>query len=574
MASVASVPESRRDEPARPWLGQWPPGIPREVTVPNLRLPDAIWASVRGWPKRTALEFYGARWSYQELWEASGRVAAGLHRGGMRAGDRVALYLPNCPSYPIAFLGALRLGLAVVPVSPLALGEDLVHLLGTTEPSAIVTLDILYPNVARVSDRVPIPRRYVAGLRELYPSYRRPFLNRRLRRRGLATGLPSAPGVHPWGELLRPPAEFPAPGSDPATEVAVLQGTGGTTGTPKAAMLTHRNLLANALQCQAWFSTERPGTTVLLASIPLTHAYGMTMALTYPLLNAGTIVLQLRPEAGEMLRLIARHRPTQIPGVPTLYRALADHPEVGRYDVRSVRICISGSAPLPAEVQRRFESITGGRLVEGYGLTEASPVTHINPIDRALRRAGSIGLPLPSTDQKVVDLETGTRTLGAGEAGELAVRGPQVMLGYYRDPAESALVRKDGWLLTGDVAILDADGYAFIVDRKKDMIDVGGLKVYPREVEEVLYTHPAILEAAVVGVPDERLGEVVRAFVVPKPGATVRPEEVIAFVRERIAHYKAPRSVEVRDALPRSPVQKVMRRSLREESVGTAPTRR
>ena len=490
---------------------------------------------------------------------------------GVPGRDRLALYVPNCPVHPIAFLGALRLGVTVVPVSPLSIGDDLRHALATTEPRGIVTLDILYPNLAKLSGGVAAPTRYVARLKELYPFYLRPFVNASARKKGYSTDFPKDPNVRPWAAMLRPPLDFPKPSTDPATEVAVLQGTGGTTGVPKAAMLTHRNLLANALQCQAWFHTERPGTTVVLAAIPLTHVYGMTVGLTYPLVNAGTIVLELRPEAGEMLKLIARHRPTQIPGVPALYRAIADHPRVGRYDVRSVRVCVSGSAPLPMEIARRFESITGGSLVEGYGLTEASPVTHANPIDRAFRKAGSIGLPFPSTDQKVVDLETGTRTMAVGEAGELAVRGPQVMLGYYRDPEETARVLRDGWLLTGDVAILDPEGYAFIVDRKKDMIDVGGLKVYPREVEEVLYRYPGVLEAAAIGVPDPAHGEVVRAYVVPTPGATLVESEVIAFVRENLAHYKAPRSVEVRASLPKSPIQKVLRRTLREEQARPAP---
>jgi long-chain acyl-CoA synthetase len=528
-------------------------------------------ASVRAWPKRTALVFNGSRWSYSQFWEATGRVAAALHRDGVRAGDRLALYLPNCPVHPIAFFGALRLGATVVPVSPLSVGDDLVHLLRDTEPAGIVTLDILYGNFAKVSGNVPVARRYVAPLRDLYPFYLRPFVNAALRKRGYSTTVPTEPPFQGWGDMLRGPSEFPRPEADPSTEVAVLQATGGTTGTPKEAMLTHRNLLANALQCQAWFQAERPGTAVVLASIPLTHVYGMTVALNYPLVNGATIILELRPEAGEMLRLIAKHRPTELPGVPTLYRAIADHPRVGRTNVRSIRVCISGSAPLPAEVARRFESITGGSLVEGYGLTEASPVTHANPIEPAYRRAGSIGLPFPLTDQKVVDLETGRRTLSVGERGELAVRGPQVMWGYYRNPEETEAVLRDGWLLTGDVATIDADGYAFIVDRKKDMIDVGGLKVYPREVEEVLYRCPGVAEAAAIGVPDDALGEVVKAFVVPMPGATLSEAEVIAYVREHIAHYKAPRRVEVRASLPKSAIQKVLRRTLRDEERGPDP---
>jgi long-chain acyl-CoA synthetase len=278
-----------------------------------------------------------------------------------------------------------------------------------------------------------------------------------------------------------------------------------------------------------------------------------------------TVLLQIRPDATEILKLIKRYRPTEFPGVPALYQAINVHPEARKYDLGSVKVCVSGSAPLPLEVAQRFTALTGAHLIEGYGLTEASPVTHANPVDGEARM-GSIGLPLPETDQRIVDAETGTRVLGIGEHGELCVRGPQVMAGYFQQPAETALVLRDGWLRTGDIGYIDADGYAFIVDRKKDMIDVGGLKVYPREVEEVLYQHPQVQEAAAVGVGDAIRGEVVWAFVVRRPASPVTEDELIAFVRDRIAHFKAPRRVIFKENLPRTAVQKVLRRVLREEA--------
>lgn len=553
------------------WWAHYPKWVPTRFEPPTRRLPDLVEESVRRWPDRDALVYYGARWTYRQLWEASGRFAAALKRDGVRPGDRVGLYLPNCPAYPIAFLGILRLGATVVQVSPLYIGQDLVHLLGDAAPAALVTLEILYPNLERVAGAVKLPPVYVARLREFYPALRRPFVNLVLRRRKLPTRMPRGPGVRPWKEALRATGELPAVAADPTKEVAVLQYTGGTTGRPKAAMLTHLNLAANALQCRAWFNIQEPGTAVVLAAIPFFHVYGMTVALNYPLLEGATIVLETRPDPGEILELVRRYRPTEFPGVPALYQAINQHPRVRRYDIRSIRVCVSGSAPLPLEVARRFEELTGGNLVEGYGLTEASPVTHANPVDRASRRAGSIGLPLPGTDQRVVDLDHPERVLGPDEVGELQVRGPQVMLGYYRQPEETRAVLSDGWLSTGDVARIDRDGYAFIVERKKDMIDVGGLKVYPREVEEVLFQHPGIADAAVIGRPDPALGEAVHAVVVAKPGAKVAEAEVIAFVRERIAHYKAPRSVEFRASLPRSAVQKVLKRSLREGAPAAAP---
>ena len=280
-------------------------------------------------------------------------------------------------------------------------------------------------------------------------------------------------------------------------------------------------------------------------------------------------MIQTRPEIRELLKLISKYRPTEFPGVPALYNAFIQQPDLARYRIRSIRYCLSGSAPLPLEVARRFEALTGANLVEGYGLSETSPATHVNPVEGE-RRAGSIGIPLPDTDQRVVDLETGRRVLGTGEVGELSVRGPQVMLGYYHQPEETALVLEDGWFRTGDVARIDADGYAYIVDRKKDMINVSGMKVYPREVEEVLFQHPSVADAAVIGVPDAEHGEVVKAFVVRKPGTTVTAAELQAFVRERIAHFKAPRSVDFRDSLPRTGVQKVLRRVLRDETLAAA----
>ncbi len=559
--------------PDRPWLAHYPSNVPRSIEIPNERLPDAVERSVQNWPDRTAFVFYGARTSYRTFWDATGRFAAALRRDGFVPGDRLALYLPNCPAYPIALYGALRLGVTAVQVSPLYLGEDLEHLLADARPKGIVHPDILTRNLAKVPAKVAPPIQYCARLKEFYPWYQRAFVNRVARRRGLDPRDPSGPGVRWFAQATRGPGEFPRPAADPAKDVAVLQYTGGTTGRPKAAQLTHRNLLANALQSQAMFPVAPPGTSVVLAAIPFFHVYGLTVALNYPLVAGSTIVLELRPDVPEMLRLIAKHRPLELPGVPALYRGIADHPNVGKFDIRSIRICVSGSAPLPAEVAQRFEAITGGNLIEGYGLTEASPVTHANPIDHDRRRAGSIGLPLPLTDHRVVDLESATRVLGPGEAGELQVRGPQVMLGYLDRPEETAAVLRDDWLSTGDIATIDPDGYAYIVDRKKDMVNVGGLKVYPREVEELLFRIPGVADAAAVGVPDPELGEVVAAFVVRTAGASLTEAEVIAFVRERIAHYKAPRLVVFRGGLPRSGVQKVLRRELRDLAIAERATR-
>ncbi|MEM0129158.1 MAG: long-chain fatty acid--CoA ligase [Thermoplasmata archaeon] len=564
-------PQGTAGAPGRPWLSRYPKGVPPEIPDRPELLPQRLERAVARGPGRPAIRYYGATYRYRDLWDLSGRFARALQEEGVGPGDRVAIYLPNTPLYPIAFFGVLRAGATVVQVSPLYHGEDLVTILRDATPEAIVTHEFLYPHLAEVRERAPVPRAFVARLRSFYPALARPFVNTVLRRRGHPTAFPDDPTIVPWHRVRRaPPDPRPVPPADPKTAVAVLQYTGGTTGTAKGAMLTHRNLLANVDQLAAWDVERRDGAEVVLTAIPLFHIYGLTVGMLLALCEGDTVVLQTQPDIPEMLRLIGRYRPTQLPGVPALYLGLLRNPATHAVQLRSLRYCLSGSAPLPVEVQREFEARTGAVVCEGYGLTEASPVTHANPLVGE-RRAGSIGLPLPSTEQKVVDPDDPSRPAEPGAIGELCVRGPQVMAGYYGRPEETAQVLSpDGWLRTGDLARIDADGYASIVDRKKDMINVGGLKVYPREVEEILFQHPAVAEAAVVGVPDESHGEVVRAYVVLRPGQSATAEEIIAFVRDRLAHYKAPRSVEFRTALPRSGVQKVLRRVLRAEA-GHAP---
>ena len=554
----------------RVWLRWYPEKVPKHIVIPELLVTELIEESVRKWPDRTALIYYGSKWSYREFWEQSERFAAALAREGVGPGDRVALYLPNIPEYPIAFFAILRLGAIVVQVSPLYLGQDLTRLLKDSSPKALVTLEILYPNLAKIKGEVAVPALFVGRVRDFYPWYLRPFVNTVLRRQKLPTEFPNDPTVHPWRTAIGTPGSAPLHKSDPRTTPAVLQYTGGTTGRPKAAVLTHRNLVANIVQGNSWNIRLDPGNEVVMAAIPLFHIYGLTVALLMGLHAGGTVVLQTRPEIRELLKLIDRYQPTQFPGVPALYQAFNHQPDIAEHQIHSIKYCVSGSSALPVEVQKQFVQLTGASLVEGYGLSETSPITHVNPL-AGEQRIGSIGVPIPETDQRILDLETGTKVLAVGEVGELSVRGPQVMAGYYHQPDETALVLKDGWFSTGDVARIDPDGFAYIVDRKKDMVNVGGMKVYPREVEEVLFQHPGVADVAAVGAPDPERGEYVVAFVVRKPGATATSDELIAFVRERIAHYKAPRRVEFRDALPRTGVQKVLRRVLREEAAKLPP---
>jgi long-chain acyl-CoA synthetase len=373
--------------------------------------------------------------------------------------------------------------------------------------------------------------------------------------------------VHLFAALLRSaPADPPRPRID-LDQVAVLQYTGGTTGISKGAMLTHRNLSVNVQQTQAWFGESVPGTEVILNALPLFHVFGMTICMNWAVHCAGAMVLVSDPrDVKTLIKSIAAHRVTVFPGVPALYNALNNYPGIERIDVRSVKGCLSGSAPIAPEVLERFERLTGARIVEGYGMSETSPLTHANPF-LGRRKIGTVGIPVTDTDARIVDAADPSRVLASGVAGEIALRGPQVMAGYWQRPDETARTMHDGWLLTGDLAVMDEDGYFRIVGRKKDMINVGGLKVFPDEVDAVLLSHESVLEAATIGVPHPSRGEIVKSFVVPKPGREITADEILRFCREQLAPYKVPREIEFLSELPKSSVLKVLRRELRDREV-------
>ncbi len=553
---------------ARPWLKSYPKGVPAEVEIPNTSVPEMLEAAVKKWPQRDAIVFalapgHHKKWSFPHLQEEIERVSGGFSELGLKKGDRVALYLPNCPQYIISYFAALRLGLTVVQISPLYLGDDLVFPIKDSGAKALVTLDFLSHKLEEVWDRIPHPIVIVGRLKEEATFIPSLVVNGRLKKKGFDPSLPTRIPYKRFRDLRRSKTRAPRVPVDPAKDVAVFQYTGGTTGRPKAAMLSHRNLVANAVQARTWFTEATEGDETVLAVIPFFHVYGMTVAMNFPLFYGATVVVSPdRPEPDSLLKFLVTYRPTQLPGVPALYAAVCNHPNAGKTDLRGMKICLSGSAPLPVEVWKRFEELTGANLIEGYGLSETSPATHANPVS-GKKKIGSIGLALPSTDAKVLDPDDSSKELPMGAEGELAIRGPQVMLGYWNRPEETANVLKDGWLITGDIAKIDEEGYAYIVDRKKDLILVGGFNVYPREVEEILYQHPAVSEAAAIGVPQDTLGEVVKAFVVLKPGTHATEKEIIDFVKSRIAHFKAPRSVEFRESLPKTLVGKVLRRELR-----------
>lgn len=509
--------------------------MPKIIQYPPISLHGLLQQTAKRFPEKTAIVYDDAKMTYSQLDYLANKFAHALLKLGINKGDCVALFLPNVPPFIIAYFGSLKAGAAVTTISPLHREREIEHQLCDSEAKAIATLDTLYPVIKQVRAKTQLKHVIVTNTEE-----------------------------SSFQKLLEDASIFdPRIKIEPSEDLAALQYTGGTTGTAKGAMLTHRNLVSNALA----FAVTIQGTSqdTFLTALPLSHIYGMTTSMTVPVSLGARMVLLPKFEPAKALSIIQNQRVTVFCGVPTMYQMLLANPDISKYDLTSIRVCISGASSLPPQVQKRFIEVTGGFLAEGYGLTEASPVTHCTPVDKSmLLRVGSIGLPLHGTEARIVDLDTGRITLNTGEVGELAVKGPQVMKGYWNKPDETALVLREGWLLTGDVARMDSDGYFYITDRKKDLIKHKDYSVYPRELEEVLYEHPAVKLCAVVGKPDSMTGEVPKAFVVLKDGTTASAEELIAFVNCKVALYKAICEVEFRKELPISGAGKVLRRQLKE----------
>lgn len=527
------------------WLSVYPDSVSKEIEVPDIPMQQILQNTFQSYPNHTAITFYGRKLSYQELFLASQAFASALQKKGVQKGDRVALMLPNCPQYVIAYYGALTTGAIITQINPMLVERELQYILQDSGAETIVVLDGLYPKVKSIQENGNVKNIIVVSLQ------------------------PSVADYHPdvsfddfikTGDGNITPVTF-----DPENDIAVLQYTGGTTGRSKGAMLTHRNILANVVQSFEFFKHDlQIGSERTLAIIPLFHVFGMTSAMNLSVYIAGDSIMLPRFELEEVLETIKREQPTTFPGVPTMYVALTNHPKAEEYGMGSIRVCNSGSAPMPLELLREFERKSGAKILEGYGLSEASPTTHCNPAF-AERKPGSVGIGFPSTDYKVVDLGEGIKEVAPGELGELIVKGPQVMKGYWNMPEETAVTLKDGWLYTGDIAKVDEEGYLYIVDRKKDLIIASGYNIYPRDVEEVLYEHSAVQEAVVIGIPDAYRGETVKAVLVLKSNQKVSQQDIIDYCRVNLSAYKVPQLVEFRDELPKTNVGKILRRTLREE---------
>lgn len=556
----------------RIWFKSYDRGVPRTANYPDMPLYQFLDEAACNYPENIATIFVGQKMTYRELARLVGRFAAALSHLGVKKGDRVALLLPNCPQYVIAFYGVLKAGAIVVPTNPLYTERELSYRLNDSGAQTIVTLNLrmLYPKVIKVRKETKLKNIIISSLKEYLP-FPKNILYSLLRKKEIAKVKEGEKVYWLKDLLIKEYGQPPKVGVNPE-EIAVLEHTGGTTGTRKAPCLTHRNLVANAVQCRSLLPDVRIGAEIFLAVLPL---FFHATSLNLPVYIKSTMILVPRFDIEEMLKLIHRYKPTLFMGVPPIYRAITQYSKLSRYDLSSLRFSISGAAPLPLEIEQEFEKLTGCKLVEGYGLTEASPVTHCNPFYG--RRRG-IGLPLPNTDCKIVDLETGEKELSPDTEGELCIKGPQIMAGYWNRLQETESALKNGWLYTGDIAKMDAEGYFQILDRKKDMIIVqktefpGGFHVYPYEIEEILLEHPKVLDAGVIGIPDPVQGERVKAFVVLKQDEDATSEELIEFCKRNLVDYKVPAQIEFRKELPKSLVGKVLRRKLRDEELEKGDT--
>jgi long-chain acyl-CoA synthetase len=531
----------------QPWLKFYDDPVP--PTVDFERVPLHVWLdqAAQKWPHQTAIKFMDFSMSYAELKGATEIAAENLRLMGVNKGDSIALMLPNLPQMIIAYWAVMRAGAVAVMTNPLYMETELLHQFTDANVRLIVTLDSIWPKVNAIWDEIPVEKAFIVKTPGTEMSFE------------LVDGQ-----IYNWDSLLKPNSGYTCD-SVTADDLALLQYTGGTTGVSKGCMLTHYNLSSNLEQTELMFHVLNLGEEKFVGVLPYFHIYGLTVCMNLAVKMGATMLPMPRFAPQALLQMFDTERPTCLPSAPAIFNALLQQKDIEEHDLTSLKLCVSGSAPLPVKHLEEFEKLTGAIISEGYGLTEASPVTHFNPVIKK-RKTGSIGLPMPSTDVKIVDIEDGKTEMPVGEAGELLIRGPQVMQGYFGMDEQTNVSLRDGWLYTGDICTMDEEGYFYVVDRKKDMIISSGFNVYPREIEEVLFKHPKIKEAVVIGVPSSTRGEAPKAFVVPKDGEELSRAEIISYCREKLASYKAPKEIEIREELPKSAVGKVLRRFLRDDN--------
>ena len=561
----------------KPWLKHYDERMPVTIDYPRIPVDRLLAETAAKHPDHVAIVFgamvgarlMDAKLTYRQLDDAVNRFAAGLQQLGVKERERVVIMLPNCPQFIIAACATWRIGGIVVCCNPLYVGREIEHLVNDSGAKTFVVMSQFYERVKSIRANTALQRVIVTNIKEYFPTLLRLlFTLTKEKKEGHQADISADASTYWFQALIKDAPARPAPVDVAPEDVATLIYTGGTTGGPKGAQLTHRNLLSNALVLNIW-SKSREAQDVMLAVMPYFHSYGLQVGIITPIATAQTIVQIPNPrEMVHVLKSIETHGATYYPGVPTMFIGFLNRPDRDQYDLTSLRFAVSAAAPLAPETQDRFQAATGGKMLQAYGLTETSPCASMEPIDRP--KPHSIGVPLPDTDIKIVDLETGSQELSPGDIGEIIIKGPQVMKGYWNLPTETENALRvgpdgqPGWFYSGDIGYMDEEGYFHISDRKKDLIIAGGYNIYPADVEAVLFEHPKVREAAVIGVPDERLGESVKAFVVLKEGETATADEIIAFCRERMAAYRVPRQIEFRDDLPKSIIGKVLRRELRE----------
>jgi long-chain acyl-CoA synthetase len=550
----------------RVWFEHYDEEVSPHLEYEIIPLYETLERAAANFPNRTAILFHNWKVTYRKLKRLVDLAAANLKKTGVKAGDRVAIMLPNCPQAVISYWACLKIGAVVVMTNPLYMEKELLHHFNDSGTQTLITLNLLWKRIDSLRTRLNLKRIFITSIADCL-SFPLNILYTLKSRREFKLESIAYDGstVLRWKSLLKLTLlDAPHP-IDPHQDLAALQYTGGTTGISKGVMLTHANLGYNAQQARAVLHSIQETGEVILGLLPFFHIYGLTVCVNLGALIGATLIPVAKFVPLDVLKTIDKGRPTIFPCAPSIFVALLQQKNLDKYDLSSVRYCVSGSAPMPASVMEKFNSLTNGAdIIEGFGLTEASPITHLNPL-RGKSKNGSIGLPFPDTDAAIVDMEVGAVPLPMGKIGELIVRGPQVMRGYWNRPDETASVLRNGWLYTGDIAYMDEEGYFFIVDRKKDIIISGGYNVYPREIDEVLHEHPAVKEAVSVGINHQTRGEIIKAYIVLKENHTVTKAEILAFCRDKLANYKVPKQVEFREDLPKSIVGKVLRRVIREE---------
>ena len=551
----------------KPWLASYEKGVPVTMEYEDICLPAILERTANQFPNNMALLFQGYQITFRQLNDMVNRFAACLHDFGVKKGDSVAILLPNVIPCVVAYYAILKVGGITVMNNPLYSDRELKYQFNDSDSKILITIDLLGNRMIDLRVETGIQQVVYTSIGDYLPFPKNLLFPLVAKKKNLAADVKPAENVYKWKDLLAKSTTPPPDVSLAFDDVAMYQYTGGTTGVSKGVMLTHGNLSKQVQQAEAWFPKFNKGEEIMLGALPFFHVFGLSVAMNFAIYMGWGHILVPKPQPDALLESISKFKPTFAPLVPTMYIGMLNHPKIDKVDMTSIKGCFSGSAPLPLEVIRDFESKTGAVIVEGFGMTESSPVTHINPFAGGKRKVGSVGVPVTDTESRIVDITDGNTDVPVGETGELLVRGPQVMKGYWNKPEETAQTLTDGWLHTGDIGKMDEEGYFYIVDRKKDMILSGGYNVYPRDIEEVLYENPKVQEAAAIGVPHPTRGETIKVFIAMKEGEAADQEEIIEYCAGKLAKYKLPTEVEFRKELPKTNVGKILKKDLRKEEM-------